>query len=212
MNANADAAPDGRRFPDGFRWGAATSSYQIEGAWNEDGKGASIWDTFAHTPGKIQNGDTGDVANDHYHRYEEDVALMKSIGVTAYRFSISWPRILPDGTGRPNPKGLDFYSRLVDELLAAGIEPFATLYHWDLPQALQDQVRRLAVAGDGQGLRRLRRLRGRAPQRPREALLHDQRVRLVRGHGLPGGRRRRRRREDRAHRPCRRGCSSRRAS
>ena len=139
MNANATAAPGGRRFPDGFRWGVATSSYQIEGAWNEDGKGESIWDTFAHTPGNIENGDTGDVANDHYHRVEEDVALMQSIGVTAYRFSISWPRIFPEGTGRPNAKGLDFYDRLVDALLAAGIEPFATLYHWDLPQALQDR-------------------------------------------------------------------------
>src|SRR5262245_29052159 len=128
-----------RRFPDGFRWGVATAAYQVEGAWNEDGKGESIWDTFAHTPGKIAHGDTGDVANDHYHRYQEDVALMKSIGAGAYRFSISWPRIFPEGTGQPNPKGLDFYSRLVDELLAAGIEPFATLYHWDLPQVLQDK-------------------------------------------------------------------------
>jgi beta-glucosidase len=128
-----------RRFPTGFFWGTATSAYQIEGAWNEDGKGPSIWDTFAHTPGKIANGDTGDVANDHYHRYEEDVALMKDIGATAYRFSISWPRIFPEGAGLPNAKGLDFYSRLVDALVAAGIEPFATLYHWDLPQALQDK-------------------------------------------------------------------------
>jgi beta-glucosidase len=128
-----------RRFPDAFHWGVATSSYQIEGAWDEDGKGESIWDRFAHTPGNIENGDTGDVANDHYHRYKEDVALMKDIGATAYRFSIAWPRIFPEGTGEPNAKGLDFYSRLVDELLAAGIEPFATLYHWDLPQALQDK-------------------------------------------------------------------------
>src|SRR5499425_3210778 len=126
-------------FPQGFFWGTATSAYQIEGAWNEDGKGPSIWDTYAHTPGKIANGDTGDVANDHYHRYKEDVALMKDLGATAYRFSISWPRIFPEGTGQPNAKGLDFYSRLVDELKAAGIEPFPTLYHWDLPQALQDQ-------------------------------------------------------------------------
>jgi beta-glucosidase len=126
-------------FPEGFYWGTATSSYQIEGAWNEDGKGPSIWDTFAHTPGKIKNGDTGDVANDHYHRYREDVALMRSLGANAYRFSIAWPRIFPNGTGQPNPKGLDFYDRLVDELSAAGIAPFATLYHWDLPQALQDR-------------------------------------------------------------------------
>jgi beta-glucosidase len=128
-----------RKFPDGFYWGVGTSSYQIEGAWDEDGKGASIWDTFTHTPGKIKNDDNGDVANDHYHPYREDVALMRSIGATAYRFSIAWPRIFPDGTGQPNIKGIDFYSRLVDELLAAGVEPFATLYHWDLPQTLQDR-------------------------------------------------------------------------
>lgn len=133
------APQDVRKFPDGFYWGTATSAYQIEGAWNEDGKGPSIWDTYAHTPGKIQNGDTGDIANDHYHRYKEDVALMKSIGANAYRFSISWPRIFPTGTGKPSTKGVDFYSRLADELLAAGVEPFATLYHWDLPQALQDK-------------------------------------------------------------------------
>ena len=137
--ASESPASAGRLFPNGFHWGVATSAYQVEGAWNEDGKGVSIWDTFAHTPGNIRGGSTGDVANDHYHRYPEDVALMKSIGATAYRFSIAWPRIFPDGTGRPNQKGLDFYSRLVDALLAAGIEPFATLYHWDLPQALQDR-------------------------------------------------------------------------
>jgi len=128
-----------RSFPDGFLWGTATASYQIEGAWNEDGKGKSIWDRFSHTPGKIKNNDTGDVALDHYHRYKEDVQLIKALGVKTYRFSISWPRIFPQGTGAPNLKGLDFYSRLVDELLANGIEPFATLYHWDLPQALQDR-------------------------------------------------------------------------
>jgi beta-glucosidase len=128
-----------RQFSQGFYWGTATSAYQIEGAWNEDGKGPSIWDAYAHTPGNIRDGSTGDVANDHYHCYKEDVALMKSIGANAYRFSISWPRIFPQGTGTPNAKGLDFYNRLVDELKAAGIEPFATLYHWDLPQALQDK-------------------------------------------------------------------------
>jgi beta-glucosidase len=128
-----------RSFPDGFLWGTATASYQIEGAWNEDGKGESIWDRFSHTPGKIKNNDTGDVALDHYHRYKEDVQLIKALGVKTYRFSISWPRIFPQGTGAPNLKGLDFYGRLVDELLANGIEPFATLYHWDLPQALQDR-------------------------------------------------------------------------
>lgn len=128
-----------RAFPKGFLWGTATSAYQIEGAWNEDGKALSIWDTYTHTPGHIKNNDTGEVANDHYHRYKEDVALMKDIGATAYRFSISWPRIFPQGTGTPNGKGLDFYNRLVEELKAAGIEPFATLYHWDLPQTLQDK-------------------------------------------------------------------------
>lgn len=128
-----------RTFPEGFKWGVATSSYQVEGAWNEYGKGPSIWDTFAHTPGKVKNDDNGDVANDHYHRYAEDVALMRGLGANAYRFSIAWPRIFPEGTGTPNPRGLAFYDRLVDELLAAGIEPFATLYQWDLPQTLQDR-------------------------------------------------------------------------
>jgi len=126
-------------FPDGFMWGTATSAYQVEGAWNEDGKGESIWDRFAHTPGRIMDGSTGDVSCDHYHRWREDVALMKDLGLKAYRFSISWPRVWPAGRGRVNQKGLDFYSRLVDGLLEAGIEPFATLYHWDLPQILQDK-------------------------------------------------------------------------
>jgi beta-glucosidase len=126
-------------FPEGFSWGVATSAYQIEGAVKEDGRGASIWDTYAHTPGKIANGDNADVANDHYHRYKDDVRLMQDMGVRTYRFSVAWPRIFPDGTGQPNAKGLDFYHRLIDALLAAGIEPFPTLYHWDLPQALQDR-------------------------------------------------------------------------
>jgi len=126
-------------FPKGFIWGVATAAYQIEGAWNEDGKGESIWDRFSHTPGKIADGDTGDVACDHYHHWREDVALMKELGLHAYRFSVSWPRLLPEGRGRVNAAGLDFYSRLVDALLEATIEPFITLYHWDLPQALQDQ-------------------------------------------------------------------------
>jgi hypothetical protein len=119
-----DPSDGGRQFPKGFYWGTATSAYQIEGAWNEDGKGASIWDTYAHTPGKIRDGTTGDVANDHYHRYKEDVALMKDIGANAYRCSISWPRIVPEGAGSPNAKGVDFYNRLVDELKGAGVEPF----------------------------------------------------------------------------------------
>lgn len=130
--------PPAREFPKGFLWGSATASYQVEGAFDEDGRGPSIWDTFSHTPGKVVNNATGDVADDHYHRYKEDVQLMKSLGVKSYRFSIAWPRVFPQGSGAPNPKGLDFYKRLVDELLRNGIKPFATLYHWDLPQALQD--------------------------------------------------------------------------
>jgi beta-glucosidase/6-phospho-beta-glucosidase/beta-galactosidase len=165
-------------FPKDFFWGTATSSYQIEGAWNEDGKGP-IWDTYAHTPGKIKNNDTGDVANDHYYRYKEDVALMRSIGANAYRFSISWPRIFPQGTGTPNPKGLDFYNRLVDELVAAGIAPFPTLYHWDLPQALQDkggwQSRDIVKAfGDYAGY---------MAEKLSDRVRHFFTIPLVRGHG-----------------------------
>ncbi len=125
-------------FPNDFVWGAATAAYQIEGAWNEAGRGMSIWDTFCRTPGKIHKGDTGDVASDHYHRWMEDVELMTRLGLKAYRFSIAWPRIFPTGSGKVNQPGLDFYDHLVDALLAHGIEPFPTLYHWDLPQALQD--------------------------------------------------------------------------
>ncbi|HVF98374.1 MAG TPA: family 1 glycosylhydrolase, partial [Chloroflexia bacterium] len=125
-------------FPADFLWGAATAAYQIEGAWNEDGRGESIWDRFSHTPGKVHGGDTGDEACDHYHRYRDDVALMKQLGLKAYRFSTSWPRVISEGRGKVNPAGLDFYDRLVDELLSANILPFLTLYHWDLPQALQD--------------------------------------------------------------------------
>ncbi len=125
-------------FPKGFFWGAATAAYQIEGGWNEDGKGESIWDRFTHTPGKVKNGDTGDVACDSYHRWREDIALLRAMNLTSYRFSISWPRVQPSGSGPANPKGVDYYSRLVDALLEAHIRPLVTLYHWDLPQALED--------------------------------------------------------------------------
>ncbi|WP_101788988.1 GH1 family beta-glucosidase [Nonomuraea indica] len=126
------------RFPATFAWGAATSAYQIEGAVNEDGRGVSIWDTFTRTPGRVLGGDHADVAIDHYHRFRDDVAVMADLGLTAYRFSVSWPRIQPDGSGKVNVKGLDFYKRLTDELRAHGIDPWLTLYHWDLPQALED--------------------------------------------------------------------------
>ncbi|GIK10049.1 MAG: beta-glucosidase [Anaerolineaceae bacterium] len=126
-------------FPKNFTWGVATSAYQIEGAWNEDGRGVSIWDTFSHTKGRIVNDENGDVAADHYHRWKDDFALMSELGVKAYRFSTAWPRILPAGTGAVNKKGLDFYDRIVDEALKRKIEPYVCLFHWDLPQALQDQ-------------------------------------------------------------------------
>jgi beta-glucosidase len=127
------------QFPTHFLWGAATAAYQIEGAWHEDGKGESIWDRFSHTTGKIANGDTGDAACDHYRRWRDDIALMREIGLQSYRFSVSWPRVIPNGMGNVNQAGLDFYDRLVDGLLEAGITPFLTLYHWDLPQALQER-------------------------------------------------------------------------
>jgi beta-glucosidase len=126
-------------FPDGFTWGAATAAYQIEGAADADGRGQSVWDTFSHTPGKVRGGDTGDIACDAYHRYAEDVGLMAALGLGAYRFSVSWPRIQPDGRGAVNPRGLDYYRALLDELAGRGIAATATLYHWDLPQALQDE-------------------------------------------------------------------------
>lgn len=129
----------GDRFPDGFVWGAATASYQIEGAVRDDGRGPSIWDVFSHTPGRVANGDTGDVAADHYHRWREDIGLMREIGLGAYRFSVAWPRVIPAGVGPVNQRGLDFYDRLVDGLLEADIEPWLTLYHWDLPQALAEE-------------------------------------------------------------------------
>ncbi len=126
-------------FPPGFLFGTATASYQIEGAVTEDGRGPSIWDTFSHTAGRVLNGDTGDVAADHYHRMPQDVALMKQLGMQSYRFSVAWPRVQPGGSGPFNQQGIDFYSRLVDELLENGIKPIATLYHWDLPQELEDR-------------------------------------------------------------------------
>jgi beta-glucosidase len=132
------AVAAGLRFPAGFRWGAATAAYQVEGATGADGRSPSIWDTYAAQPGHVAGGDTGAVACDHYHRSAADVQLMARIGLSAYRFSISWPRVMPPGGARPNARGLDFYDRLVDDLLAAGIAPAATLYHWDLPQALED--------------------------------------------------------------------------
>ena len=132
-------SPEQGRFPRGFLWGAGTSSYQIEGAAFEDGRGESIWDRFVRVPGAIKNGDTGDVAVDHYHRVEQDVELMSELGLRAYRFSTAWPRVLPNGSGRVNKKGLDFYQRLVDLLLEHNIEPFLTLFHWDLPQVLHEK-------------------------------------------------------------------------
>ncbi|HEY9379273.1 MAG TPA: family 1 glycosylhydrolase, partial [Jiangellaceae bacterium] len=124
--------------PSDFAWGTSTAAYQIEGAVGEDGRGRSIWDTFSHTPGRTRDGDAGDVAADHYHRWREDVDIMRELGLNAYRFSIGWPRIQPAGSGPLEPRGVAFYDRLVDALLAAGISPVATLYHWDLPQPLDD--------------------------------------------------------------------------
>jgi beta-glucosidase len=138
-SVKAEASTEGRlRFPPGFLWGAATAAYQIEGAATEDGRTPSIWDTFSATPGKVLGGDTGHVAADHYHRHAEDIAIMSAIGLNAYRFSVSWPRVRPAGHGPVNPAGMAFYDRLVDDLLTAGIRPVLTLYHWDLPQELED--------------------------------------------------------------------------
>jgi beta-glucosidase len=132
-------AAGARTFPQGFLWGSATASYQVEGAVKEGGRGTTIWDTFSHTAGKTAHGDTGDVADDFFHRYREDVQLMRDLGLKTCRFSIAWSRIFPTGTGAPNQAGLDFYRKLADTLLEHGIEPYATLYHWDLPQPLQDK-------------------------------------------------------------------------
>lgn len=136
--SDATARDLGRRFPPDFLWGAATSAYQIEGAVHEDGRGESIWDRFVRLPGAVANGDTGDVACDHYHRWDRDLDLMSAMGLRSYRFSVAWPRIMPNGKGAVNPKGLDFYRRLVEGLLERGIVPMATLYHWDLPMPLQE--------------------------------------------------------------------------
>lgn len=132
------SSPEEYRFPQDFIWGAATAAYQVEGAWRDDGKGESIWDRYAHTPGKIKNDDNGDVACDSYHRYAEDIAILRELNIRSYRFSISWPRVQPNGRGPANRKGLDYYERLTDAILAAGIRPIVTLYHWDLPQQLED--------------------------------------------------------------------------
>jgi beta-glucosidase len=133
------AARQAGSFPPGFVWGTATSSYQVEGAVTEEGRGPSIWDSFCRIPGKIEDGSNGDRANEHFHRYKDDIRLIRDLGCKAYRFSVAWPRVFPDGDGKPNPKGLDFYNRLIDELVRNGITPWLTLYHWDLPQSLQDR-------------------------------------------------------------------------
>ena len=137
--AIAQSEIEAARFPEGFLWGTATAAFQVEGAWNEDGKGESIWDRFTHTPGKVKGGTNADVACDQYHLYPQDMALAKKLNQKSYRFSISWPRIQPSGTGAPNMKGVDHYSRLVDEMLKNDLRPFCTIYHWDLPQALEDK-------------------------------------------------------------------------
>ncbi|MGZ4330029.1 MAG: glycoside hydrolase family 1 protein, partial [Solirubrobacteraceae bacterium] len=139
MNGTSRDGALGRRFPPGFLWGASTAAYQIEGAVDEDGRGRSIWDTFSHTPGKVHGGDTGDIACDAYHRSEEDLALLSELGVGAYRFSIAWPRVQPTGRGEVNRRGLDYYHSLIEGLRDRRIAPVATVYHWELPQALEDR-------------------------------------------------------------------------
>ncbi|WP_169982781.1 family 1 glycosylhydrolase, partial [Microbispora sp. H10836] len=139
MTATDERPAMPRTFPAGFVWGTATAAYQIEGAVDTDGRGPSIWDTFCRVPGAVARGESGEFACDHYHRWQEDVGLMKDLGAGAYRFSVAWPRVLPDGRGPVNRRGLDFYRRLVDALREGGIEPYVTLYHWDLPQALEDR-------------------------------------------------------------------------
>ena len=165
--APADAAaqaaserPGPASFPKDFVWGTATSAYQIEGAVNEDGRGRSIWDTFAHTPGKIEDKTTGDFANDHYHRYKEDIGLIRELGAKAYRFSIAWPRVFPEGTGKPNPKGLDFYDRLVDELLKQRHRALRDALSLGSAAGARGQGRRLAIQRNVESIRRLCRPRG----------------------------------------------------
>ncbi len=177
------AGPVGR-FPTGFLWGAATASFQIEGA--RASRGECIWDRFCERPGAILDGSNGDDACDHVNRWQTDVELMRQLGLGAYRFSISWPRVLPEGRGAVSREGLDFYSRLVDGLLEAGITPYVTLYHWDLPQLLEDEGG-WPVAGDGGGVRRLRRAGRRSPRRPRPPLDHAQRAVLLGGVRLRRG-------------------------
>jgi hypothetical protein len=173
------------RFPDGFLWGAATAAYQIEGAPDADGKGPSIWDTFSHTPGKTYHGDTGDVACDSYHRYPEDIEMLKRLGAGAYRFSLSWPRIQADRARRRQRKGLDYYNRVIDALLEAGVEPAVTLYHWDLPQALQDEGG-WANRDIADCVRGVRRDRGRGVRRPGAPVDHAERAVGRRARRLPG--------------------------
>ena len=178
--SDADSGPRNRTtpsgFPNGFLWGTATSAYQIEGAVNEDGRGPSIWDRFAHTPGTISDHSNGDTATDHYHLYKEDIQLMKSLGAKAYRFSIAWPRVFPEGAGAPNPKGLDFYNRLVDELLANGIAAVRDAVSLGPAAGAAGSLRRLDLARYLKGICGLRSPCRGAPERPREALLHDQRM------------------------------------
>ena len=172
----------GEVFPDGFVWGAATASYQIEGAVREDGRGSSIWDVFSQTPGKVVNGDTGEIACDHYHRWRDDIGLMRDIALPNYRLSLSWPRILPEGTGRIESKGLDFYDRLIEGLLESGIEPWLTLHHWDLPSALYDQGG--WVSRDTRRVCRVHGCRDAPVWRPGEALDHAQRAVVQRVSGV----------------------------
>jgi len=180
-------------FPKGFLWGAATAAYQVEGGWNEDGKAESVWDRFVRIPGNIKNGDTGDVACDSYHRYRDDVSLLRQLNCNSYRFSISWPRVLPTMHGPANQKGLDYYRRLVDELLKNDIRPLATLYHWDMPQQVEDaggRVVPVAAADDIEPLGALRRVvRGRHGHGARLArqLQRDENERTPPEVGVPDG-------------------------